>query len=94
MEDIFAPNDQGWHPRAAEGLETHEVADGYIIYQRDRDRVHYLNQTAVIVLALCTGKNCATEMPELLRSAFGLASAPVAETRDCLERLVEEGLIC
>ncbi len=94
MQDSSRLDDPTWYPRSADGLETHEVADGYIIYQSDRDRVHYLNHTAAILLALCTGKNCVTEMPELLRSAFGLAALPVAETRECLERLAAEHLIC
>jgi hypothetical protein len=93
MPDLSRLDEPAWYPKAVEGLETHEVADGYIIYQSDRDRVHYLNQTAAVLLALCTGKNCVTEMPDLLRSAFGLASSPAAETRDCLERLVTESLI-
>ena len=27
----------------ARNLEVHEVPDGYIVYQADQDRVHYLN---------------------------------------------------
>lgn len=93
MQDVFRLDDRGWYPKAADGLETHEVADGYIIYQSDRNRVHYLNQTAAVLLALCTGQNRVTEMPDLLQSAFSLDAAPEKETRDCLERLVVEGLI-
>jgi hypothetical protein len=93
MQDPSRIDDPSWYPKAAEGVETHEVADGYIIYQSDRDRVHYLNPTAAIVLALCTGRNRATEIPGLLRLAFDLPSPPVAETRLCLEQLVAENLI-
>ncbi len=93
MPDLLRLDEPSWFPKAVEGLETHEVVDGYIIYQSDRGRVHYLNRTAVIVLALCTGRNCVTEMPNLLRLAFGLASPPAAETRACLERLVMESLV-
>ena len=90
MQDLSQSKQSTWRPRAAEGVETHEVADGYILYQSDRDRVHHLNPTAAVLLALCTGRNCVTEMPELLRLAFNLASPPVAETRVCLEQLVAE----
>ena len=93
MQDVSLLDEPTWYPKAVEGLETHEVADGCIIYQSDRDRVHYLNHTAAVLLALCTGKNCVSEMPELLRTAFALASPPVTETRDCLERLISENLI-
>jgi hypothetical protein len=93
MQDLSRLDDPTWCPRAAEVTETNEVADGYIIYQSERDRVHYLNQTAAILLALCTGQNRVTEMPELLRLAFDLGAPPVAETRVCLEQLVAEGLV-
>lgn len=93
MQEMSRLDDPTWCPKAVEGVETHEVADGYIIYQADRDRVHYLNHTATILLALCTGRNRVTEMPELLRLAFGLGSRPAAETRACLEQLIAENLI-
>jgi hypothetical protein len=86
-------DDPTWCPKAAEGMETHEVADGYIVYQPERDRVHYLNQTAAILLTLCNGKNSVTEMPELLQLAFELAAPPTLEVRECLEQLFTESLI-
>ena len=39
----------------ADGLDVNEVPDGYVIYQTDADRVHYLNKTAAIVFELCDG---------------------------------------
>ena len=33
-------------------LEINQVPDGYVIYQADRDRVHFLNSTAAAVLEL------------------------------------------
>jgi hypothetical protein len=33
-------------PRRAAGVELSEVTDGFLVYQPDRDRVHYLNPTA------------------------------------------------
>jgi hypothetical protein len=93
MQNFSQIDDPTWHPKAAENMETNEVADGYIVYQPDRDRVHYLNQTGAILLALCNGKNCVADLPELLRLAFDLAASPATEVRDCLELLVTEGLI-
>jgi len=74
-------------------LELNEVADGYIVYQPDRDRVHYLNQTAAVVLELCNGKNAEADIPELLRLAWDLLEPPLEEVADCLEGLRKEGLI-
>jgi hypothetical protein len=75
-------------------IEINEVSDGYIVYQPGRDRVHYLNQTAAVVLELCNGRNTEDDLPELLRLAWDLAEPPVEEVTECLESLRKEGLIC
>ncbi len=82
-----------WHPKATDGLEINAVADGYVVHQPDRERVHYLNHTAAIVLELCTGKNSAADLPELMRLAYNLPAAPGKEVEECLRTLQEEGLI-
>lgn len=80
-------------PNRVDGLEVNEVSDGYIVYQPEQDRVHYLNHTAALVFELCNGENAAAEIPELLREAYDLGSAPAAEVKDCLERFRNEGII-
>ncbi len=80
-------------PRQVEGIEVNRVADGYIVYQPDRDRVHYLNHTAVLVLELCTGTIAAGEIPTLLKRAYDLPDAPTSEVAECLARLLDEGLV-
>jgi len=80
-------------PRPAPGIQTTEVADGYLVYDPGRGRVHYLNHTAVVVLELCTGRTRARDMPGLLQAAYDLPEAPVAEVRECLEKLFLEGLL-
>jgi hypothetical protein len=81
------------NPTRVPGLEINEVADGYIVYQPDRDRVHYLNQTATLLLELCNGRNAESELPELLRLAWDLPAPPVEEVAECLASLRQEGLI-
>jgi hypothetical protein len=81
------------NPVMAPDLEINEVADGYIVYQPDQDRVHYLNQTAALVLELCNGRNAEADLPELLRLAWDLSAPPVEEVAECLEALRKEGLI-
>jgi hypothetical protein len=80
-------------PKTTEGLEINAVADGYVVYQADRDRVHYLNQTAALILELCNGRNAAARFPELLQSAFDLPDAPAEEVEECLRTLRTEGLV-
>jgi hypothetical protein len=93
MENNSQKGDPEWCPKQASGIETNEVADGYIVYQPAADRVRYLNHTAAILLELCNGRNRVRDMPELIRLAFDLSSPPVEEVRECIEQLVREGLI-
>jgi Coenzyme PQQ synthesis protein D (PqqD) len=88
MTGTASPN-----PKMAPDLEVNEVADGYIVYQPDRDRVHYLNQTAALVLELCNGRNAEADLPELLQLAWDLPTPPVEDVAECLEALRKEGLI-
>lgn len=75
------------------GLEINPVADGYIVFQPDRDRIHYLNATAAVILELCNGRTAVGTLPELLQLAFDLAEPPVEAVATCLETLSQEGLI-
>jgi hypothetical protein len=81
------------NPVKVPDLEINEVTDGYIVYQPDRDRVHYLNQTAALILELCNGRNAEANLPELLRLAWDLSEPPFEEVAECLETLRKEGLI-
>jgi hypothetical protein len=81
------------HPVRAEGIDVTDVADGYVVYHPDRDRVHYLNHTAAVVFEFCTGENSAEDMIRLLQLAFDLPEPPEAEARACLRQLRDEGLI-
>jgi hypothetical protein len=77
----------------AQDLEINEVADGFVVYQPSRDRVHYLNHTAALVLELCTGSNTAFDIERAVRAAYDLPDSPSADVNRCLERFVDEGLV-
>lgn len=81
------------YPQLAPGIEVNEVADGTIVHQPDRGRVHYLNNTAAIVMELCNGRNAEADLPKLLQQAYGLAAPPVEDVQTCLTTLRREGLI-
>ena len=85
--------DSNFRPRPAEGIEISEVADGYVIYDPKQDRVHYLNQTAVVILELCNGQVTAGELASLIQDAYDLPEPPAEEVADCVQRLIEEGLV-
>ena len=83
----------GPHPQRASGLEIQEVDDGFMIHQPERDRVHYLNHTAVLVLELCNGENSPARISELVRAAYGSGRAARQGGRRRPEKLGDEGLI-
>jgi hypothetical protein len=77
----------------ANGLDVHEVPDGYIIYQGARDNVCYLNKTAAIVFEFCDGNIDTDEIVARVSKIFALDNSRHAEIRDCISSLVKEGLI-
>jgi hypothetical protein len=80
-------------PRRAAGIELSEVTDGFLVYQPARDRVHYLNPTAALLLEICDGSLAASDLPPFLAAAFNLAAPPRDEVAACLVKLLAEGLM-
>jgi hypothetical protein len=80
-------------PRRAAGVELSEVTDGFLVYQPERDRVHYLNATAALLLEICDGSLAASDLPPFLAAAFSLAEPPRDEVASCLATLLAEGLL-
>ncbi len=79
--------------RQVDDLEINQVEDGFVIYDVGRDRVHFLNHTAVLVLGLCNGRHTAAEIPEIVSGFYGLEESPESAISDILERFIEEGLV-
>ncbi len=80
-------------PERAAGIELREVTDGYVAYDPARDRLHFLNPTAVMLLEVCDGKLSARELPELLAAAYRLPETPTADVERCVGKLLAEGLL-
>jgi hypothetical protein len=79
--------------RKVEGLDQTEVADGWLIFDAPKDRVHFLNPTGAIVLELCDGTRNAADLAQFLAMSFGLAERPDEPVRECLSALLAQGLI-
>ena len=77
----------------AEGIEINQISDGYVVYDPRQDRVHYLNQTAALILELCNGQVAASDLPALVQAAYGLAQPPLDDVSSCLALLLREGLV-
>src|SRR5262245_36873643 len=81
------------YPRCVDGVQVNEVTDGYVVYDPRRERIHYLNHTAVVLLELCTGTVKAGDLPAMLQAAYELPEPPVTEVATCLQKLFDEGLV-
>lgn len=80
-------------PTQVDGLELVEVADGFIVYDEARERVHFLNHTAAVVLTLCDGSKPDAEIATLVQQCYELPETPQEEIAACLERFRTEGLV-
>ncbi len=76
-----------------DGLDISPAEDGYIIYQAELDRVHFMNATAVLILELCNGKNSEEEIVDLIREGCGLEENPADAVRETLAKMKAEGLL-
>ena len=67
--------------------------DGYIVYQPDQQRVHFLNASAALVLELCNGRNSEEDIIHLLHDAYKLPEPPAEAVRTAINQLKAEGLL-
>ncbi len=81
------------YPVLSGKIDVNQVEDGYVIYQHDKDRVHYLNHTAVVLLELCTGKNEIDTIAKIFQEIFSLPETSEQEVTDCLQSLLDEEII-
>jgi hypothetical protein len=77
----------------ASNLEVHDVPDGYIVYQTERDLVHYLNETAAVIFEFCDGKREPEDIIACVAKAFDLGPSAHDEVRAGLDSLLKEGLV-
>ena len=80
-------------PKQVDGLDITPVDDGFIIYVAEKDRVHYLNHTAALVLLLIDGQITTEELSRLVQQQFALDEAPATEVDAIIEQFKDEGLI-
>jgi hypothetical protein len=56
-----------------QGLVIQELPDEVLVYDRDRDRAHCLNQTAAFVWQRCNGTNTTAQIAQTLGQEFDCA---------------------
>jgi len=90
MTDHPVRND---HPVRSDTIEINPVDDGYVVYDPEYDRVHYLNHTAAVVLELCTGANSLADIAAGVRAAYGVPDSLETHVRECVDKLRAERLV-
>jgi hypothetical protein len=80
-------------PSRVDDIDLVEVADGFVVYHPARDRVHFFNHTAAVVLELCDGTKSDEELATLVQRCYELPDPPRAEIAECVAQLREEGLV-
>lgn len=79
------------YPAQVSGIEL--SADGLTVTQVFRRRGHELNETAALILELCSGDHSVAEIVALVQEAYALADPPADEVHRCLRELAEAGLL-
>ncbi|HEY7855136.1 MAG TPA: PqqD family peptide modification chaperone [Terriglobales bacterium] len=81
------------YPKRVNGLEIQPAEDGYIVYQAELDRVHYLNPTAVLILELSDGARTAKEIAALAAEAYGAAAVSAKAVEEAIAKMAVAGLM-
>ncbi len=81
------------NPQRVDGLEINPAEDGFIVYQPEFDRVHFLNATAVLILELCNGKNSEQQIVDLIEEAYNLKEKPAEMVSETLAKMKDDGLL-
>ena len=87
------PTDDTRIPERDSGLEINAIEGGFMAYQPEKNRVHYLNHTSLLVLELCTGHNSVSKIAEYVQEAFGLDEIPMAEISEIISQMQSEMLV-
>jgi len=69
------------------------MSDGFVIYQEDVEKVHYLNPSASSIFELARSGITISEMADYLKETHQLADPPLDDVKRCLADLVDKGLI-
>ncbi|MEL6201199.1 MAG: PqqD family protein [Pseudomonadota bacterium] len=76
-----------------EGLEVQHMPDGFVVYQPENEKVHYLNPTASIVFELCGAGQSKSAIAGYLQKAFSLDEPPLEQVDQCIADLLKQKLI-
>lgn len=82
------------HPQHVDGLAITPLEDGGCkIEVAGQEKIHYLNNTAAVILLLCDGQRSAAEISAELRREYDLDHTPDEDVREMVDDFVKEGLV-
>ncbi len=81
-----------WY-KTVDSFDRKEVPDGCVIYDEQREQVHFLNPTAAAILELCEGGSDLRTIVAVMQEAFDLSTSPVVEVEACMASLLAQGLL-
>jgi hypothetical protein len=81
------------YPEQSNQLDIKTAEHGLVVSDRGRNKVHYLNHTAGLVLMLCNGQNSIQTIISLVQKQFDMSELPEEDVRDIIEEFVQEGLV-
>ncbi len=84
LETLYRKND---------GIEVHEMKDGFILYNPSSDTVHFMNHSAMVIWELCTGNNSVHAIGAMIDELYELDMQSGDMVRKTLEDLASLGLI-
>lgn len=80
-------------PRAVDGLEVTEVKDGLVVYDPERDRVHYLNVSAAVIFTFCDGGRDRQSIVEAAMKVFGADVISPHDVEACIAQLEDQRVL-
>jgi len=80
-------------PRAVDGLEVTEVKDGLVVYDPERDRVHYMNASAAVIFTFCDGARDRQSIVEAATRVFGGDVMSSRDVEACIAQLRDERIL-
>lgn len=81
------------HPKIIDGLSVNECVDGYVVYNPEKDEIHFLNHTGVLIMELCDGNHSQKEMADALREIYDLEVSPTEEITRLIEHFNQVGIL-
>jgi len=80
-------------PKKTDGLEITDTEAGFAVFDPKNGKVHFLNNTGVIILEICDGNHSIDEVVGMIESSYSVTDVTKEEIRNYIENLYHENLL-